>query len=261
MSKTHSSHCRASILVSVGQAPTVWSERGIAVAAILFVTILHGFMPRAGVFIMNVFTIFRIVIVLFVVVAGWVVLSSKTHVADPYINFRDPFAGSSHSSNDYATATFKILNGYAGWATVNYVLNDVRNPVRTLKIAGPLGLGICAVLYLLANIAYFSAASKSMYDIKATGVTVAALFFRNVFGTAAECALAIFVALRCYAFRTLWLHRRYRARERGYSSTIRKQVLGIKLAHGKVTFAWPHSKFDHDSEHTILCIATGIFAI
>jgi uncharacterized protein involved in cysteine biosynthesis len=39
-------------------------------------------------------------------------------------------------------------------------MNNVRNPVRTLKIAAPLGLGICAVLYLLANVAYFSAATK-----------------------------------------------------------------------------------------------------
>ncbi|KIK81323.1 hypothetical protein PAXRUDRAFT_832930 [Paxillus rubicundulus Ve08.2h10] len=183
----------SNILISAGQVPTVWSERGIAIGVIFFVTIIHGFTPRAGVFIMNVYTIFRIVVVLFVVVAGCVVISGKTHVPDPYINFRDAFAGSSHSSNDYATATLKILNAYAGWATVNYVLNDVRNPVRTLKVAGPLGLGICAVLYLLANIAYFSAASKA--EINATGVTVAALFFKNVFGTAAERALAIIVAL------------------------------------------------------------------
>ena len=51
---------------------------------------------------------------------------------------------------------FKVLNAYAGWSNVNYVLNDVKNPIRTLKIAGPLGLGICAVLYLLANVAYFA---------------------------------------------------------------------------------------------------------
>ncbi|KIK81324.1 hypothetical protein PAXRUDRAFT_35907 [Paxillus rubicundulus Ve08.2h10] len=186
------------VLVSTGQVPTVWSERGIAVGVIVFVTILHGFMPRTGVFIMNVFTMFKIIILLFIVIAGWVILSGKTHVGDPYINFRDAFAGSSHSSNDYATATFKVLNAYAGWSSVNYVLNNVRNPVRTLKISGPLGLGICAVLYLLANIAYFSAASKAEIDV--TGVTVAALFFKNVFGTAAERALAIFVALRHVPF-------------------------------------------------------------
>ena len=60
----------------------------------------------------------------------------------------------------YATATFKVLSAYGGWSNANYVLNDVRNPVRTLKIASPLGLGICATLYLFANIAYFSAATK-----------------------------------------------------------------------------------------------------
>lgn len=60
----------------------------------------------------------------------------------------------------YATAAFKVLYAYNGWSGVNYVLNNVRNPVRTLKIAAPLGLGICATLYILANIAYFSAATK-----------------------------------------------------------------------------------------------------
>lgn len=77
---------------------------------------------------------------------------------------------------------------------MNFVLNNVKNPVRTLKIAGPLGLGICAVLYLLANIAYFSAASKE--EILKGGVTVASLFFGNVFGRQAQRALTVFVALR-----------------------------------------------------------------
>ena len=51
---------------------------------------------------------------------------------------------------------FKVLNAYSGWSNVNYVLNDVKNPVRTLKISGPLGLGICAILYFLANVAFFA---------------------------------------------------------------------------------------------------------
>ncbi|KAJ8580130.1 hypothetical protein M405DRAFT_869702 [Rhizopogon salebrosus TDB-379] len=133
---------------------------------------------------MNGLSIFKIIILLFVVISGWVVLSGKTRVADPHANFRNAFAGSSTSSNDYATAMFKVLNAYSGWSNVNYVMNNVRNPVRTLKIAGPLGLGICAVLYLLAN-----------EEIDNSGVTVAALFFGNVFGTVAERALSVIVAL------------------------------------------------------------------
>jgi amino acid transporter len=51
---------------------------------------------------------------------------------------------------------FKVLYSYAGWQNVNYVMNDVKDPVRTLKIAGLLALGITATLYIFANIAYFA---------------------------------------------------------------------------------------------------------
>ena len=67
------------------------------------------------------------------------------------------------------------------------MLNEVRRPVRTLKIAGPLGLGICGVLYLLANVAFFAAATPA--EIATSGNTVAAYFFGRVFGAAAERAL------------------------------------------------------------------------
>lgn len=77
-------------------------------------------------------------------------IAAMTHVSFvTSSSYNNPFV-------QYATATFKVLNAYAGWSNVNYVLNEVKDPVRTLKIAGPLGLGICAVLYLLANVAYFA---------------------------------------------------------------------------------------------------------
>lgn len=64
------------------------------------------------------------------------------------------------------------------------MLNEVKRPVRTLKIAAPLGLGICGVLYILANVAYFSAARPE--EISQSGVTVASYFFAKVFGRTAE---------------------------------------------------------------------------
>ncbi|KAJ7080551.1 amino acid transporter, partial [Mycena epipterygia] len=179
-----------SILIAAGQPASQWVVRGIALGVIFFTTLLHGLTPKLGIFIMNALSLFKIVILTIIVITGWVVLSGKTHIQDPHLNFRDAFAGSSHSSNDYATATFKVLFSYSGWSNINYVMNDVKNPIRTLKIAGPLGLSICAALYLLANVAYFAAASKA--DILKSSVTVASLFFKNVFGVKAEKALSVF---------------------------------------------------------------------
>lgn len=51
---------------------------------------------------------------------------------------------------------FKVLFAYSGYSNVNNVLNEVKNPIRTLKIAGPLGLGVTTVLYLMTNVAYFA---------------------------------------------------------------------------------------------------------
>ncbi|KAG9318050.1 amino acid transporter [Chiua virens] len=183
----------SNIDVSAGTVATTWSERGIAVGAISLVVLIHGLTPRIGVYIMNLLSIFKIIILLFVVITGWVVLSGSSRIVDPGANFNDTFTGSSHNGSDYATGMFKVLFAYSGWSSINYVLNNVKNPIRTLKIAAPLGLAICATLYILANIAYFSAATKT--EIESSGVTVAALFFRNVFGTAAERALSVFVAL------------------------------------------------------------------
>ncbi|KAI1787977.1 high affinity methionine permease [Ganoderma leucocontextum] len=182
------------ILVTAGHTADRWVTRGIALGVIAFVTLLHGLTPRLGVWVMNGLSVFKIGILVFIVVTGWAVLAGHTSIQDPHANFRDAFAGSSHSSNDYATAMFKVLNAYAGWSNVNYVLNNVKNPVRTLKIAGPLGLSICAVLYLLANVSYFAAATKD--EIRKSGVTVASLFFLKVFGAKAQKALTVFVALR-----------------------------------------------------------------
>jgi len=112
---------------------------------------------------------------------------------------------------------YKILNAYSGWSTVNYVLNDVKNPIRTLKVAGTLGLGITSLLYILANLAYCALVPylpilsnswtrinrltnlpsvSTKEEIQSSGVTVAGLFFKNVFGEEADRALSVFVALR-----------------------------------------------------------------
>ena len=80
-----------------------------------------------------------------------------------------------------------LLNTVSSWSNAAYVLNEVHRPVRTLNIAGPLGLGICGILYILANVAYFAAATPE--EIKTSGITVAAVFFGRVFGSTGERAL------------------------------------------------------------------------
>lgn len=184
----------SNILVAAGHTATAWSERGIAVGVIVFVTCIHTFVPKVGILVMNGLSGIKIIILLFIVITGFVVLGGNVKsVPDPNASFRNSFAGSSTSSYAYATALFKVLNSYTGWSNAAYVLNEVKNPVRTLKIAGPLGLGTCGVLYLLANVAYFSAGTPK--EVAASSVTVASFFVKTVFGHTAQVVISVFVAL------------------------------------------------------------------
>ena len=54
---------------------------------------------------------------------------------------------------------------------MNYVLSEVRDPVRTIKRAYPIALTFVTVTYLLANVAYFGAISKN--DILGSGRIIA----------------------------------------------------------------------------------------
>ncbi|EPS98295.1 hypothetical protein FOMPIDRAFT_1051688 [Fomitopsis schrenkii] len=209
----------SNILEAAGTTATRWNERGIAIAVIVFVTLLHGFTPRLGVYLMNALSVFKIVILLFIVIAGKLGRPLGPHIhrgparqfperlrrkLDEQLRraspspFRMSRARPFTRRSQYATATFKVLYAYSGWSSVNYVMNNVRDPVRTLKIAAPLGLTICAVLYLLANVAYFAAATQE--EIAASGVTVASLFFAKVFGPTAQKALTVFVALSALGY-------------------------------------------------------------
>jgi amino acid transporter len=197
------------MLLAANRTATEWEKRGIALAVISFVTLLHTFLPNWGVRGMNAIGVIKIVLLLFIVVTGWVILGGRvSRIPDPNASFRNAFAGSVHSGNVYATALFKVINSYAGyvhtrtldemvnfqtdqearWSNASYVLNEVQNPVRTLKIAGPLGLLICGILYILANVSYYAAATPA--EVAASGNTVAAFFMGRVFGHAAQQALA-----------------------------------------------------------------------
>lgn len=146
----------SNIIVAAGHKSTPWVQRGIAVGVIFWVTAVHTFTPKIGVAIMNGLSSLKVIILVFIVITGFVVLGGNVKsVPDPHKSFRNGFAGSVTSGGPYSTALFKVLNSYAGWSNAAYVLNEVKRPVHTLKIAGPLGLGICGALYLLANIGMF----------------------------------------------------------------------------------------------------------
>jgi len=65
-----------------------------------------------------------------------------------------------------------------GYSSVNYVLSEVRDPVRTIKRAAPLSMVSVTVVYLFINISYFAVVSKKdVLESKQIVVSVVAQAF------------------------------------------------------------------------------------
>ncbi len=187
------------LLASGKDSPDGWPARGIAVACITGVILLHSTLPKWGLRLATVLGVFKVIILLVIVFAGFAALAGHRLVDDPR-NFDDAFSighgdgwggGGAYA---YATALLQVVYSYKGWENANYVLGELKNPRRTLAVAAPLAVGGVTILYVLVNIAYFAAIPKE--DIAKSEVIVAGLFFRNVFGqSAAARSLPAFVAL------------------------------------------------------------------
>lgn len=60
-----------------------------------------------------------------------------------------------------ACKLIKAHRAYDGYQGANYVLSEVRDPVRTMRIAAPLAVGLVTVSYLVVNLAYLAVISKT----------------------------------------------------------------------------------------------------
>ncbi|KAJ5874904.1 Amino acid/polyamine transporter I [Penicillium soppii] len=189
----------AQYLFKLGHAtPTAWELKGVAVASYTVAVLALAFNTRWSLRLANAIGLVKLVTLIFIGISGLVVLGGHTSVKDPKANFRNAFEGTG-AATVYGTtnALTKVWFSYAGYENAFNVVNEVRNPTKTFKWSAPLSLGLTATLYVLANIAYFSAATKE--EIIESKVVAAGLFFEKVFGTgSAASALNFLICLSAF---------------------------------------------------------------
>lgn len=61
-----------------------------------------------------------------------------------------------------------------------------------------MAVSIAGVIYMLINVAYFAAVPREDIMNLEAGKSIAALFFKNVFGSRVETSLSVFVALSAF---------------------------------------------------------------
>ena len=164
-----------------GHKPTPWELKGVAVAGYTVAVLLLAFQTRFSYHLSNAIGMVKLLTLIFVAITGLVVLGGHTSIQNPTANFHHAFDGTTSSAYGITNALVKIIFSYQGYENAFNVVNEVKNPVRSIRNSGGISLGIVAVLYVLANIAYFAAVPKD--ELKGSTQIAASLFFERVFGT------------------------------------------------------------------------------
>jgi amino acid transporter len=137
-----------------------------------------------GIMIQNVLGWIKVVVIAFIVIAGFAVIVVRTsdlnQLQSSSLLWSNLFEGSNWNIGTLATSFFKVSSTYSGYDNVNNVLDEVKDPVRTLRTAAPAAMISIFIFYLLLNVAYFVVVPLEV--AKNSGELIAALFFERLFG-------------------------------------------------------------------------------
>ncbi|KAF4587714.1 putative high affinity methionine permease [Ophiocordyceps camponoti-floridani] len=177
-----------------GNGDDGWQARAIAIGVVSFAVALHSVFPKWGIKLLNVLGISKILVLVFIVCTGFAALAGHRRVPNPH-NFDEAFSSvDGGGAYEYSKALLMVIYSYSGWEGATYVMGELKRPGKTLAVAAPIAIGSVAVLYVLANVAYFAAIPRE--QMQRSEVLVADFFFRCMFGnSAAVHVLPLLVAL------------------------------------------------------------------
>lgn len=107
--------------------------------------------------LVNVAGTIKLLTLVFITITGFVVLGGHTAVKEPTANFHNAFEGTTSDAYGISNALVSIIYSYQGYANAFNVLNEVKNPIRTVKRSAYSCTAVIFILYFLTNIAYFAA--------------------------------------------------------------------------------------------------------
>lgn len=176
------------VLFSFGvDEPSEALRKGLAVGLLTAISVTHAVVPKAGIRLQNTLGWMKIGIVIFMIFSGLYVVIFRPSVASPttspttgLLSWDNLWENSTWNWGVISTALFKVFYSYAGLDNVGNILNEVKDPVRTLRSVALTALATSCGMYMLINVAYFLVVP--IEEIKDSGELIAALFFERVFG-------------------------------------------------------------------------------
>ncbi|XP_035680136.1 large neutral amino acids transporter small subunit 2-like [Branchiostoma floridae] len=132
--------------------------RLLAAAALVSVALINSYGVRWATRLQDFLTLWKVVALVVIIIFGIIQMARGS---TRYIEPVSAFSGTTSSPSAVALAFFSGLWAYGGWTDLNMVVEELKDPFRNLPWAIAISLPLVTSIYILANVAYFTAMSPT----------------------------------------------------------------------------------------------------
>ncbi|CAL1269056.1 unnamed protein product [Larinioides sclopetarius] len=129
----------------------------LAVVVILFLTFVNCYSMKWVTRIQDSFAFAKIVALLIIIGAGMYHLIFGKCSTE---NLQNVTEDTSWNFSNIALAFYSGMFSFSGWNALNFVTEEMKNPVRDLPRAIIISIPLVSLIYLMTNVAYFSVLTK-----------------------------------------------------------------------------------------------------
>jgi len=165
--------------------------RLLAAVCCLFILAMNCYSVKYGTLIQDIFSYAKIIALIVIMIAGLVTyINHGTTVG----SFGDVWKGTTLSAGSITLSLYSGLYSYAGWDTLNFMTEELKDPFKNLPRAIYISMPLCTVVYLLANLAYYAVLTP---EELVSADAVALVFASKTLGKYAW-IMSIFVAMSTF---------------------------------------------------------------
>jgi APA family basic amino acid/polyamine antiporter len=178
-----------------------WPQRAFTVALIVVLAVVNARGTLLGARVQFVVTLVKVASIVAIALLPVVLLCLPSAPVPPTTANMVPAWPSEFPISrlvGLGSAAVAVLWAYHGWMNLGPMAEEVTRPQRNIPLALLAGVGCLIVLYVSANVAYYTALSPTEMENSSDGTTVAREFCKRLIGPAGAMAASLAVMMSVF---------------------------------------------------------------
>jgi APA family basic amino acid/polyamine antiporter len=152
------------------------SPQAVAIAVIVLITLIHSYDVRFGGNFQNIFTSFKIILILVFIICGFL-LTPQFQDITPHLS---SFSFKDFLKPEFAVSLIYVSYAFSGWNASAYIASEIKEPQRTIPKSLFISTLLVTVLYFMLNFTFlFTTPSSELVGKEEAGLISAI----HIFGT------------------------------------------------------------------------------